>query len=251
MTRLLIIILIIIVLGYLWYQWQARKAAEQEQARQRQLTARGETERAPLPPLANVAAPSLDGGVRASAERASAEGSALLQDAADTAAGLDLERATVEMKRTSAELSEARREADLAAARLADKADDTLAEVRAAADLDAGIDADFVRDDIVAVDDSGVEIIEVDSMLLRDRDADDRSDIVAEAIAAADAGSVPPGAIRGDGGRVCPPTYPIKGNEQAMLYHTPENATYQATVPELCFSTVEAARAAGYAEAKH
>ena len=235
MTRVLIVILIIIVLGYLWYQWQARKAAEQERASQRQLATRSDAGRAPLPPLSGE--PSKTEVAQGAAR---AGGAGLLQDAADAAAELDLERATGQMEKASAELASSRRDAELAAARLRDQAEEALAEVQAAADLD-----DDLGDGVV-----DIEVIEIEAPLIGDRAATD-DDIVARAIAAADAGGVPPGAVRGDGGRVCPPIYPIKGNEQTMLYHLPENPTYQATIPELCFSTVEAARAAGYSEAKH
>ncbi len=236
MTRILILILIIIVLGYLWYQWQARKSGEQERAAQRQLTARSDASRAPLPPLAGEPS-SVDAVPRAAAR---AGGSGLLQEAADAAAELDLERATGEMERASAELAASRRQAEEAAARLRDQADEALTEVQAAAVLDG--DASDSEVDI--------EVIEIEAPLIGERGARD-DDIVARAIAAADRGGVPPGAVRGDGGRVCPPIYPIKGNEQSMLYHLPDNPTYQGTIPELCFSTVEAAQAAGYSEAKH
>jgi hypothetical protein len=249
MSRLLILLLIVIVLGYLWYQWQARQAAERERSTRRQVDARAEEVRAPLPPLASE--PASTGGLARAAERAGAAGAATLQNAADAAAELDLERAASELDTKTAELAASRREAEAAAARLRLDADDALAEVQDATNLDASAGGEVAEDVVETVDQGGGEVIEVDAMLIREREADARGDIVAEAIAAADAGSVPPGAIRGDGGRVCPPTYPIKGNEQSMLYHLPENPTYQSTVPELCFSTVEAAHAAGYSEARH
>ena len=74
----------------------------------------------------------------------------------------------------------------------------------------------------------------------------ERMDVVAEAIAAADAGSVPPGAVRGDGSRDCPPAYPVKGNAESMLYHEPGSAAYRATIAEFCFSSAGAAEAAGF-----
>jgi hypothetical protein len=79
----------------------------------------------------------------------------------------------------------------------------------------------------------------------------DQVDVVAAAIAAADAGGVPPGAVRGDGSRECPPVYPIKGNQSAMVYHVPGSPTYQSTIAELCFSSVESAEAAGFRATKH
>ena len=59
-------------------------------------------------------------------------------------------------------------------------------------------------------------------------------------------GEVPPGAVRGDGSRDCPPTYPIKASEQARRYSMPGSGAYAATTPDLCFSSVESAEAAGY-----
>ena len=54
------------------------------------------------------------------------------------------------------------------------------------------------------------------------------------------------GALPGDGTRECPSAYPIKGNATSMLYHEPGTPTYMATIAEYCFSSAEAARAAGF-----
>jgi large subunit ribosomal protein L17 len=43
-----------------------------------------------------------------------------------------------------------------------------------------------------------------------------------------------------------PEGFPIKGNADSMLYHTPESAYYEQTVPEVWFASAEAAEAAGY-----
>jgi hypothetical protein len=75
--------------------------------------------------------------------------------------------------------------------------------------------------------------------------------VVAEAIAASDAGGVPPGAVRGDGSRDCPRAYPIKGNQSSMLFHEPGSPTYQSTIPEFCFSSVESAQAAGMSATRY
>jgi hypothetical protein len=64
--------------------------------------------------------------------------------------------------------------------------------------------------------------------------------------ASADDGSVPPGAIRSDGGRDCPPAYPIKAHESSRIYIEPEMSSYGTVVPHLCFSSVESAIAAGF-----
>ncbi len=60
------------------------------------------------------------------------------------------------------------------------------------------------------------------------------------------AAGVPEGAVRGDGSATCPPGFPVKGNAHSMIYHTAESRVYEQTVAELCFSSSEAAEAAGY-----
>jgi hypothetical protein len=52
------------------------------------------------------------------------------------------------------------------------------------------------------------------------------------------------GALPADG--ECPPSYPIKGNTTSMRYHELGTPTYMATIAEYCFSSVEAAGAAGF-----
>jgi hypothetical protein len=54
------------------------------------------------------------------------------------------------------------------------------------------------------------------------------------------------GALPADGTRECPPSYPIKGNATSMHYHEPDSPNYLATIAEYCFSSVEAAEAAGF-----
>lgn len=57
---------------------------------------------------------------------------------------------------------------------------------------------------------------------------------------------LPQGAVPGDGTAVCPPDHPIKGNASSMIYHQVGQASYERTVAEYCFASVEAAEAAGY-----
>jgi hypothetical protein len=54
------------------------------------------------------------------------------------------------------------------------------------------------------------------------------------------------GWVRGDGTAACPPAYPIKGNATSRIYHRPGEASYEATVPEICFATEDAATELGY-----
>jgi uncharacterized membrane protein ArfC len=43
-----------------------------------------------------------------------------------------------------------------------------------------------------------------------------------------------------------PSGYTIKGNEDSMLYHSPESPTYQRTIAEVWFRDVKTAEAAGF-----
>jgi len=70
--------------------------------------------------------------------------------------------------------------------------------------------------------------------------------VTPESPAAPGATDVPEGAVRGNGTAICPPEFPIKGNTQSMIYHTAESRVYGQTIAELCFSSPEAAEAAGY-----
>lgn len=47
-----------------------------------------------------------------------------------------------------------------------------------------------------------------------------------------------------DGG--CPERFPIKGNASSRIYHLPGEPSYEATNPEICFASEEAAAALGY-----
>lgn len=62
--------------------------------------------------------------------------------------------------------------------------------------------------------------------------------------------TVPEGAVAGHGTTECPPGFPIKGNQQSMLYHDGTSRTYARTTAEFCFSTPEAAQAAGFRAAR-
>jgi hypothetical protein len=231
----------------------------------------------------------------ADAARPAARGGGLLQEAADTAAGREYERATGELDEMTAELAAARRDADREAARIAGRAGEALASVQAAAAAHGGaVPGDGTHNcpssypikgnlssklyhvtgqpsynhtipevcfqsveaakaagfyparDVVGARGTGVvgeAIVDEEVIVIDDGD---RADVVAKAIAAADAGGVPPGAVRGDGSRECPPTYPIKGNASSMIYHLPSSQTYLSTIPEFCFSSVEAAETAGF-----
>jgi len=44
----------------------------------------------------------------------------------------------------------------------------------------------------------------------------------------------------------CPEDFPIKGNANSYLYHTPDSPFYHRTKAELCFATEETAKKNGY-----
>ena len=54
------------------------------------------------------------------------------------------------------------------------------------------------------------------------------------------------GFVRVQGMSTCPDGFPIKGNTSSGTYHTPSDASYQHTIPEVCFASEEAAVANGY-----
>lgn len=49
----------------------------------------------------------------------------------------------------------------------------------------------------------------------------------------------------------CPEGFPIKGNAKSHIYHLPGESSYQATIPEICFASEEAAQAMDYRPRKH
>ncbi|MDO5635123.1 MAG: thermonuclease family protein, partial [Micrococcus sp.] len=57
------------------------------------------------------------------------------------------------------------------------------------------------------------------------------------------------GPVAGSSG-VCPAGFPVKGNDNSMIYHVPGQSHYQQTNARNCFATEAAASAAGYRKAK-
>jgi trigger factor len=53
-------------------------------------------------------------------------------------------------------------------------------------------------------------------------------------------------AMKGDGTNTVPDGYPIKGNADSMIYHSPESGSYSRTIAEWYFATPEDAEAAGF-----
>ena len=54
------------------------------------------------------------------------------------------------------------------------------------------------------------------------------------------------GFVRVHGMSACPEGFPIKGNANSGIYHVPADASYQRTIPEVCFASEDVAIANGY-----
>jgi hypothetical protein len=175
MRELLVLLVIIIaVVAMIWYM---RSPRAQTGAKPKSDEFRGIQ--------GNVSASDLAGRTAAATLPAAAP-----NRAPDTVAGMTDEQATDYLEEPTAKLTQARHDAERAAARLSSRGETALA---------------------------------------------------IQTAAAAHGGALP-----GDGTRDCPSTYPIKGNATSMLYHEPGTPTYMATIAEYCFSSVGAARAAGF-----
>ena len=48
----------------------------------------------------------------------------------------------------------------------------------------------------------------------------------------------------------CPADFPVKGNSESLIYHTPTNLYYYRTKAEFCFDTPAAAERHGFRTAK-
>ena len=221
------VILIVIAILIIWFFWnrsqESKAAAERAEAERRRLaSASAARTQAAAPRVAAPAPP-----VESHAARVETR----LQDAADTAMGTELPLETARIEAAADDLAQARREADAAAERLSAQADAAMDEVR------------LQGEQLDAPD----EPIDVETVLIEERR--NFANAASQAMHADGEDVVPPGAVRGDGGRDCPPIYPIKGNLQSMRYHTTDSRTYKLTIPEFCFSTTSAAEAAGFTPA--
>jgi hypothetical protein len=217
------VILVVVAIAIIWFFWnrnQESKAAAERAEGERRRAATAAAARTPVTAPRAAAAPRT--------ERVEAR----LQDAADTAMGTDLPQETARIEAAAADLSEARREAEAAAERLSVQAEAALAEVQQAGQQLNNPD----------------EPIDVETVLIEERRGTG-SEPVQDA-SSSGAGEVPPGAVRGDGGRDCPPVYPIKANTHSRLYHTTASHSYSQTIPALCFTTTSAAEAAGFSPAR-
>ena len=80
---------------------------------------------------------------------------------------------------------------------------------------------------------------------------DPDADQWAEGVADIDSGEwIPVDAVRPSEGRDCPPGFPVKGNLPSRVFHSPGQANYDRTTPEVCFTNDAAARDAGFRHAR-
>lgn len=284
MTFLLLVILAV----FFWLSMRRRRVQEErfrEQRRQETVTNAEESARnvahimrqAPTRATAEAAATEgLAAAARVPAEPATHD--------AEPVPDLGSENGTAEIEIAERELLSSRQTAAAHAAQAADlEAADAARRARlegpsearrfeagqAAADEVAADTVDIKRVDIVdplddrahgagpvdPIDAADIVTPEVD-LLIEDAPTDPEEEARAalraglvelDAEAAADA---PFGAVPGDGSAVCPPDYPIKGNQQSLIYHEPGQTSYAATIPEFCFASGEAAVAAGYRQSR-
>jgi hypothetical protein len=278
MRELLGLLVVIAIIAIIWYlRKQNAQAAEQrkvDEFRRLQAAAAAadqaeQTERASLAPAAAPARGDASGTVE--------RGRGFMRTVTDTVSGEEYERAVGEMEAMTADLERAIQDADREAQRLTNRADEAIASIQAAAAAHGGAvpgngahdcppnypvkgNMPSMRYHLPGQPSYGRTIPEVcfqnaeAAMAAGFAESGDetgrRSDVIvdgiaAEAIAASEAGGVPPGAVRGDGSRDCPPAYPIKASQTAMRFLAPDAPAYDATIPELCFSSVESAQGAG------
>jgi hypothetical protein len=127
MQELLILLVVVAVMGIIWYMWKGSAGEEPSEGQRRGRRAPGADSASPTATQARVTEPGH-----------SERGTGLFQEAADSAAGLPYERATDQIEGMTADLAQARRDAELAAARLANRTDDALASIQAAAAAHGG-----------------------------------------------------------------------------------------------------------------
>jgi hypothetical protein len=137
MSELLILMAVVAAFAIIWYLWRERVGASAQHTidDSRRIAAdatkagRGSVAAMPTPDEAMPPAAQAD---------EPAKGAGLFQDAARSASGLPYERAADQMDELTAELANARRDAERAAERLANRASEALEAVRAAAAAHGG-----------------------------------------------------------------------------------------------------------------
>ena len=115
------------------------------------------------------------------------------------------------------------------------------AEARAAAERTAEEEAQRASRDAEIAGESAMRRAVAASAAAEEAEAD-----TVEAELAGQVVTLPASAVLGNGTPSCPPDYPIKGNRQSRIYHTPGQVSYPSTIAEYCFASPEAAELAGF-----
>lgn len=115
------------------------------------------------------------------------------------------------------------------------------AEARAAAERAAEEQAQRASRDAETAGESAMRRAVAASAAAEEAEAD-----TVDAEFAGQTATVPAGAVLGDGTANCPPDYPIKGNRQSRIYHSPGQVSYPSTIAEYCFASPQAAELAGF-----
>jgi hypothetical protein len=137
MSEFLILLAVVGAFSIIWYVWRERVGASEQHRIDDSRRIAADATKTGRRSVAAMATPDEAMPPAAQADEA-AKGAGLFQDAARTASGLPYERAADQMDELTAELANARRDAERAAERLANRASEALEAVRAAAAAHGG-----------------------------------------------------------------------------------------------------------------
>ncbi len=257
MTFLLLGILAV----FFWWSMRRRKAQEErfrEQRREETVTHAEESAR-------NIAHIMRQAPTRASAEAAASEGLAAAARVPEQPATAGAVPETdFSSDNGAAEIEMAEREMlgsrDAAAARAERAAESEAADAEHRAGLEGPSEERRIGAGRAAAAEATADTVDTQRVEIDLVKADEAADPEEASRAALRAGLVeleaestadaPFGAIAGDGTAACPADYPIKGNQQSLIYHEPGQSSYAATIPEFCFASGEAAEAAGFRQSR-
>jgi quinol monooxygenase YgiN len=125
----------------------------------------------------------------------------------------------------------------------------TVTEDESGASESMGRAADWVRQNLqrrASLSEPEVTVGEILMNTDREGAVGLRAALLEQALSERYATHPPASALRADGSTDCRVGYPVKGNSDSGLYHTPESPVYGQTIPEFCFTSASAAEAAGF-----
>lgn len=125
----------------------------------------------------------------------------------------------------------------------------TVTEDERGASESTGRAADWVRENLQTRAALGAPEVTAGEILMntdRDGAVGLRAALLKQALSERYATQPPASAVRANSATDCPADYPVKGNSDSGLYHTPDSPVYGQTKPEFCFTSARAAEAAGF-----